>query len=372
MTYAKARLKLGIITVGFWVVLASLFLAFNVSGNLFASISIYQLLTGVISTYILLSLPFDVWGGFILPRKFNRSSASFFSWFKTWAKGCFSQAIILFAGGYALFSWFHAVDSLVLRLAFIIGIQLIFALFQKPIAFLVGSFNVESNQNHLIENSWNSQDIGFTGGVTLIGQIIYPAHWLKQFPHRESLLWISKRRDDLVNGFANWMGCLVAIGFNTVGAALILVIGSLTFRSPSDWLTFILFTTLWSFLGVLILPSLNQKTVLKLDQRSINGQATASIAAIESGVKNLDAWQDEEPSRQPWIQAIFHPIPSVSQRLATLKEHNSSILEKNVFYPWHVARRALFFSWPLMGLLNRAVHCNVGRPDLWVFLPSEG
>jgi hypothetical protein len=106
MTYAKERLKIGITTVGSWVVIAILLLVFNVSEKIPSTLSISQLLAGVIASYILLSLPFDVWGGFILPKKFNRFSASLFCWFKGWSKGCFSQGMILFASGYAFLHGF--------------------------------------------------------------------------------------------------------------------------------------------------------------------------------------------------------------------------------------------------------------------------
>jgi len=38
---------------------------------------------------------------------------------------------------------------------------------------------------------------------------------------------------------------------------------------------------------------------------------------------------------------------------------------------WHAARTALYLSWAGVGLLGRAVHCNLGRPEVWVFLPSD-
>ncbi|WP_146526280.1 hypothetical protein [Novipirellula artificiosorum] len=38
---------------------------------------------------------------------------------------------------------------------------------------------------------------------------------------------------------------------------------------------------------------------------------------------------------------------------------------------WHAARMTLFVSWACMGMLVRAVHCNVGRPELWVMLPTD-
>jgi hypothetical protein len=31
----------------------------------------------------------------------------------------------------------------------------------------------------------------------------------------------------------------------------------------------------------------------------------------------------------------------------------------------------LYLSWAGIGGLSRAVHCNVGRPPLWVLLPGD-
>ena len=39
---------------------------------------------------------------------------------------------------------------------------------------------------------------------------------------------------------------------------------------------------------------------------------------------------------------------------------------------WHLARTALYLSHAGLSLLPRAVHCNAGRPELWVYLPSDG
>ena len=34
-------------------------------------------------------------------------------------------------------------------------------------------------------------------------------------------------------------------------------------------------------------------------------------------------------------------------------------------------RLALYLSWACLGVLARAVHCNAGRPEVWVLLPSD-
>ena len=40
------------------------------------------------------------------------------------------------------------------------------------------------------------------------------------------------------------------------------------------------------------------------------------------------------------------------------------------FVAGNLARSNLYYSWASFTLLGRAVHCNVGRPSLWVFPPS--
>ena len=39
---------------------------------------------------------------------------------------------------------------------------------------------------------------------------------------------------------------------------------------------------------------------------------------------------------------------------------------------WNLARTALYLSHVGLSQLPRVVHCNVGRPELWVYLPTDG
>jgi hypothetical protein len=58
-------------------------------------------------------------------------------------------------------------------------------------------------------------------------------------------------------------------------------------------------------------------------------------------------------------------VPSVDNRRRLTRGTSSSL------GAWHVARLTLFLSWSCLGLLSRAVHCNAGRPELWVLLPTD-
>ncbi|MFT5478921.1 MAG: hypothetical protein ACI8Y8_004293 [Planctomycetota bacterium] len=77
--------------------------------------------------------------------------------------------------------------------------------------------------------------------------------------------------------------------------------------------------------------------------------------------------QDDEPERSPGLETIFHPVPSVANRMRALTE---PVPQKQG--AWHLARIALYLSYAGVSLLPRAAHCNVGRPELWVYLPTDG
>jgi hypothetical protein len=119
--------------------------------------------------------------------------------------------------------------------------------------------------------------------------------------------------------------------------------------------------TLWSFVGLLVLPTLSRRASLAVDGRLVD----RGIDPLDLGrlASRLDAMQDGEPSRPGWIESIFHPIPSVSSRGPSTR--------RNPLAAWDIARTASFLGIAGLSPLGRAVHCNSGRPSLWVYLPID-
>ena len=66
----------------------------------------------------------------------------------------------------------------------------------------------------------------------------------------------------------------------------------------------------------------------------------------------------------PSSRAIFYPVPSAETRLRQMAHPSTG------FGSGNLARSNLYYSCATFTLLGRAVHCNVGRPALWVFPPS--
>ena len=125
-----------------------------------------------------------------------------------------------------------------------------------------------------------------------------------------------------------------------------------------------LWFTLWSFAGLLTLPSLNRPAVLEVDRFALKQGVPREV--LVAAISRLDRLQDDEPERTRGIEWVFHPIPSVNRRIAALDE-----AEARSIGGWQGARMTLYLSWACFGFLARAVHCNAGRPALWVLFPGD-
>ena len=79
---------------------------------------------------------------------------------------------------------------------------------------------------------------------------------------------------------------------------------------------------------------------------------------------NFSHLTGEDGSANARVQNVFYPIPSAARRLRQLAEPAGGCLVGNL------ARNNLFYSLATLTLLGRAVHCNIDRPELWVFPPS--
>ncbi len=374
MTYARSRLWIGILSVGTWVLLSTtILLSIERLPETLQSLSLTDSILTFIGMYFLISMPFDFVGGYLLPKKYERSKQKLFSFITSYIRGVFYHGSILFLIAFVFLNLLKALDFSQVLLPLLITIfyvQILFALFQAQIANLLSNFKV-SNSSDVVQSYevWESYDIGFTGGIPFLSKkSIIPKYWIENFSPDEIQLLLN-RRAFLKEKHSHSLGILGAILFNLFGAAIgyggCLITG--ISLSTHSYLSFLLVwassVSLWSFIGLLFLPSYSQKATLFGDQ-SLKKEERSKIAHL---IENLDTLQDKEPSRQPQIQRIFHPIASVDLRVLALEKDQE--ISKGA---WHIARYTLFFSWSILSFMGRAVHCNVGRPHLWVFLPSDG
>ena len=381
MTYARARLWLGISGVGSLVVLATLALFYNVPHSILATNQQYSWadIGQIIAVALAVSLwmiPFDYLGGYRLPSKFKKSSESF----KQWALS-YIVAVI----GQSTFFVVSAVSILVAGrfwglagvLAAICGGLLISLIIREQLMRLK-RIESKSTSEKLVEvqkltQTWGvslpatmiarHRDVGFTGGIIGFGRkarIVIPEAWLHSMTTQQLAVAIARRAVAITSG-SYTRGMILAFLWNTIGFIACSSLPYAGVTSVAALVTTFCWFTLWSFVGLLILPTVSRNASLHIDQ-ILSQQGTPADLIFETA-HSQDKMQDGEPDRSKLIEAIFHPVPSVSSR--------NQRTSKSTLFAWNAARTSLFFSWACFGVLSRAVHCNVGRPELWVMLPTD-
>ncbi|HET9134370.1 MAG TPA: hypothetical protein VFN90_08705, partial [Gemmatimonadales bacterium] len=204
-------------------------------------------------------------------------------------------------------------------------------------------------------------DEAFVGGFggLLRPRLLVPSDWqrLPAAVHRALLV---RRR--IAAETPRIRGLAAALAWHLFGAIVVLLLVA----QPDTALGLVRFSlgcTLWSFLGVLVLPTPSRRAVIALDQAAAREVGAEPVA---EAIVTLDRWQDDEPARTPFVETIFHPVPTPTARIAALPDSAPSLAGA-----WRVARLALPSGLASWSLLGRAVHCNLGRPALWWMLPGD-
>lgn len=364
MTYARARLLVGIAGVGTWVVIAAVFLAAGGSSLLpdaDASLPAQVLtLAAVLAVYALVSLPFDLLGGRLLQVRHGRRAPAPGRFAVAWLRGVAAQSAVM-AVSVALVVTAGRAGGDAAALAVIAGAAIVIGIARLPLARLVAGIGPPRPLPTSVGSSVvTAHDPGFTGGLVGIrGRNLMPAAWDAALGDG---LAVEETRRRAQAGAPYWLGIAVAVAWTTAGAALALALpgggadGVGPMAATGAWFT------LWSFIGLLVLPTASRPAVRAADATAVTEWPTEAVARV---ISTLDALQDDEPERPGAVEAIFHPIPGAASRIAHLGEDATGPR------PWHSARLALPMSWCCLGLLGRAVHCNAGRPELWVLLPAD-
>ncbi|MEE2639802.1 MAG: hypothetical protein VX768_04190 [Planctomycetota bacterium] len=380
MTYAYSRLWLGILGVGSLVTFSSVALLFQLPqawlshSNQFGAGEVWEL-AFLLGGYALLLLPFDFLGGYWFPRRFEKSRDSLKQWMLRYVPAALGHSLFFLIMGCLLVNWtqsygvygsFLAVvagmgSSLLLRYL-IIRVQESFADQESPelasASKVVREWGIRIPKLTVAAH----RDVGFTGGIILSAgppRVVIPAEWL-ELPVRQLAVLIARRALAIYNG-AFWKGQAVAFSWNLGGFVLCSLLPQAGLTTVAELVATICWFTLWSFAGLLVLPTLSRWASLQMDRELL--AVGVSSQEVVSASTALDERQDNQPERPASIEAIFHPIPGVNRRIRNLPRGNLSA--------WNVARSTLFLSWGCLGLLSRAVHCNVGRPELWAMPPSE-
>jgi len=387
MTYARARLLLGMFGVGSIVVLSTILLLTQYPLEILPDSESWS--SSDLAALVLLSgwlvavlFPMDLLGGFLLPNLWRPNTTPLRTFLAAWLRGVLVQGTLFIAASLLILFMGRWLGLAGVGLA-IACVAIILVGSQLKIAKFVGALNdrvaedagiapvIEQAQSIVAKWGWNPRpiktlghhDTGFTGGIVgLPGSevIVLPAATVKKLSQDQLAIVIARRLEAIHSG-SRTRGLLLALVWVIAGFTLSTMLPGAGVTSVAGLAMTCLGFTLWTFLGLLTLPTLSRQASYAIDGKVL--QSGASSEVFQQMLKTLDSLQDDEPRRSALIETIFHPVPSVDNRRSATSGYAP--------IAWHAARNTLFVSWACMGMLVRAVHCNVGRPELWVMLPTD-
>ncbi|MFM8577987.1 MAG: SDR family oxidoreductase [Planctomycetaceae bacterium] len=376
--YGRARLWLGMSGVGTMVVLALTAIITDAPRSLLpteeASLGdAIAGLAGFVTGYAAVHLPFDWFGGYLLPRWYGRRHPALATFLASLTRGIVVHSAILFASATTLL--------LAGRLAGIAGViagasAIVVFLLRARIAIATAMARLDLTPSLPLADErqaivtlpaymGESDDEGFTGAV--VGVLrprlhLLPMRWRDALDPESFAVAVGRRQMAVDTG--SWQrGRWLAITFTLVGViTAAILIGDRRLATAEGIVSFSLIFTLWSFLGLLTLPTPSRRGVIEVDQSVLADGCRRDVMART--IESLDDLQDRERQRSSLIETIFHPVPSVQSRLRGPRSAGASGC-------WDAARTTVYLGIAGLGLLGRAVHCNAGRPALWVFLPID-
>ena len=369
MSYARARLWLGISQLLCWLLLAlaAIWLGFpeqleQQSLQSGASWMLGLFLLG----YTLLTFPFDYWGGYHLPEKYGRSTQSFLKWLGKWGRGAGIHLLYLWASGSLILVLARTTGLigvlvwLIVQMFLLIGIRAYLALAIAPM-----KLEQRSHRGRYVL-MLDSADKSFTGGLQGLpgmASLVLPAYWEKRFPEKVMDVLLARRHGSLNTGQYG-RGILLAIGWN------VLLFAAASFLSLDDLgtlsgllKTILIFTALVTLANVGLLPSLSRKAVQEVDRWLYFKQIDAD--QLRKSIELTHHLQEDLSPNLSSFAPLVLSMPTAETRLSQLQSQQA------VKGAWQVAKLSIFLSWSGLNLLGRSQPMQIGRPDLWVFAPGD-
>ena len=352
---AHRRLQLGITNVGFWVLSASAGLSWLVDHGPHA-VSAERLATIALGA-IAVQAAFDFVGG---ARLMPEPRPLWTGFLRRWSRGVVVHTLVLAGVGLLSYASFRTSGGFCLALL-LATCGLAFGRRHLLRAIGVSSTTIIAPEGDAIL-AVAATDPALTGGIVGFGRgarSVLPASWLDRLRKGELAAESSRRRWQIDNGLPD-RTFVVILSWNLLGAYAGSRAFGLAERTPLDALLgHACWMTLWTFGGLLLLPALSRNAVFAADR-------AAADAGIDprGWITRFPGLVAEDGSPRADVETVFYPIPSAARRLRQLEKPSPR------FVPGNLARSNLYYSWAALTLLGRAVHCNVGRPALWVFPPS--
>jgi len=351
---ARRRLWLGITNVGFWVLTTAVGLYWLSNGD--TSGFDIRRLGLVFGAAVVVQAAFDCIGGAVLRPGSPSLRTNFL---RGWSRGALAHTLVLIGVGVLSYASFRLTGGfgpaiLLATVGLALGrrhlLRAVAGLLTRKIPHHFGTILIA-----------DATDPAFTGGIIGLARrarSVVPASWLETLPQDELAAESSRRRWQMDSGLPSRAFILILV-WNLAGGFAGSLALKLAERRPAEALLgHACWMTLWAFIGLLVLPALSRPVVFAADRAAANAGFDP-----RHWIKRFPHLVGEDGSSSSAVQTIFYPIPSAALRLRQLEKPLSG------FVPGNLARGNLYYSWATLTLLGRAVHCNVGRPSLWVFPP---
>lgn len=360
---ATGSLLLLSLAVWLWQLPATLF-PFD-GGPVLADWAAFVTLFGL---YALVMLPFDIAAGYWLPAGHEIIHLGLTAFLARWLRGVAVQGLLMTASALVLYlsgrAWGVWAATGILAL-----VQVLLLALQLPLARLAGGVRPVSElsmaglKRKVLVLSAAGR--AFTGGVTgLPGAetLAVPALWTQNLP-AETLQALLLHRQGAIRTGARLRGALLAMAWNLAGFVIAAHLPGAGVERLWEFVTTLVAFTLWSFLGLLVLPSFSRAGVIEADRYAQDHAAPG--ASLQQAIVTLAEWRDDDPVRGPWSGRLIHPVPSVTSRCRALESRERR------FGAWNASRTAQYLSWANFGLLSRAGQSAIGRPELWALPPCD-
>jgi hypothetical protein len=353
---AKRRLALGISNVGFWVLTALAGLVWLGTTGV-PPISQTVLLQWMLAA-VAVQAVFDWVGGSVL---MPASHGGFKRFLPFWSRGVQVHTVLLWATGAV------SLESYRLSGGFCLGVAVctlaLFLLRGRVLRLVSGTRLRPASVAGTPCWSIAARDPSFTGGVCGLGRggmPLLPEAWEAGLTPAEMETLLQRRLWEIQHRLPA-RALLFVLCWNLTGCGLGSVLLEIPGRAPETALLLhVCWMTLWGFLGLLLLPAASRSAVFAADNA-----AAAKGGDAAAWIQKFPEITGEDGNAQTLVQRVFYPVPSARERLQCLGTSPSLPVFGNV------ARTNLYLSLATLTLLGRSVHCNVGRPELWVFAPSD-
>jgi len=379
LTYARARLFLGASAVGTVTVLSAIALLLDLPSQLLPTAPApwpadAAWIALAVALHAAVLAPFDLFAGFLVPREYGRTTGRLAGFLRRWWRGALAHGFVLTVAGTGLMLGARAAGGWGVAAAYLALVLALLA-WQPWIASVVGGTPVRPaggrdalagpGRRSLVIEAPQTYVTGGAYGAPFRTAWVWAERW-RAAPDRSGLDLQALRRRWIERSGARDRGVWLATLWNA-WPVLLAVAAWGPPVAPADVVRLALLGTLGAFVGVLLLPTPSRWAVHHADLGAV--AAGADPARLAVALEALERDQDDEPSRSEAVEAVFHPIPSLEHRRAVLDGTRAPGPAAGA--AWHAARVALYLSWASGGFLGRAVHCNLGRPEAWVFLPSD-